>query len=393
MKRIVALFLTVLIFLFTGCSAQQQNAKTTTIVETETTTMDLTNHNLDFKGLNDPELLTYVDDCIYTDLNNSLDNNSYSVYDIDTVFISKEALEETIYNSQENIYFGYKLSELEGLFKDDKYVFTLGEDGVTTVKAHEDYEESFEKTIIKNVAMGTGVIFVCVILSVATAGVGTGAVSVIFAASANTATQFALSSALFGGVTSGIITGIQTGSFDQALKAAALSGSEGFKWGAITGAVVGGGQEALALYKAKKAADAASSISNAIPSPLDAEIAALAKYGGKQQVSYINGQEVPCGTLGSTRPDIVRTVNGHLEAIEVKRFDLSNQSSVDSLCRSLTKEVSDRVAHMPAGTTQRVVLNVAGRGYTKAFVNAKIAEIQSYLSSVYAKMPIDIMGL
>ena len=31
---------------------------------------------------------------------------------------------------------------------------------------------------------------------------------------------------------------------NEALDAAALTGSEGFKWGAITGAITGGGEEA-----------------------------------------------------------------------------------------------------------------------------------------------------
>ncbi|MCR5305366.1 MAG: hypothetical protein K6E36_02550 [Oscillospiraceae bacterium] len=42
-------------------------------------------------------------------------------------------------NSQENVYFGYTLSELEQQFEGTKYVFTVNDEGQTTVKAFEAY--------------------------------------------------------------------------------------------------------------------------------------------------------------------------------------------------------------------------------------------------------------
>lgn len=74
----------------------------------------------------------------------------------------------------------------------------------------------------------------------------------IFAVSATTAETMALSSAAFGGISAGIIRGIQTGDFNEAIEAAALSGSEGFKWGAIIGAVLGGTGKAFSLKAATK---------------------------------------------------------------------------------------------------------------------------------------------
>ena len=56
-----------------------------------------------------------------------------------------------------------------------------------------------------------------------------------------------LSSGLFSGVSAGVVTGMETGDFDEAMKSAALAGSEGFKWGAITGSVTGGAGEVIAL--------------------------------------------------------------------------------------------------------------------------------------------------
>ena len=106
--------------------------------------------------------------------------------------------------------------------------------------------------MLKNVAIGTGVILVCVTVSAVSAGIGAPAVSMIFAASATTASSFAVSSAVFGGVSAGVVRGIETGDFHEAMEAAAVGATEGFKWGAISGAIVGGGGEAFQLMKATK---------------------------------------------------------------------------------------------------------------------------------------------
>lgn len=71
--------------------------------------------------------------------------------------------------------------------------------------------------------------------------------SVIFAASAKSATTFALSGTLISGITTGIVTGYTTGDFDAALDAGLMAGSEGYKWGAVTGAITGGTAKAFGL--------------------------------------------------------------------------------------------------------------------------------------------------
>ena len=201
-----------------------------------------------YQSLNNPELLRYVQDTVYADLVKELDSSDYFVENVEAIYISKEYIEELEYNSKENVFFGYTLSELDEQFQGTRYVFTLGEDGTTTVVPFEEYDDTYDK-VLKNVAIGTGVILVCVTVSVATGGAAP-AVSMIFAASAKTGTAFALSSGVFSGVTSAFVTGIQTKDFDAAIKAGALSGSEAFKWGAISGAVAGGASEAVALHGA-----------------------------------------------------------------------------------------------------------------------------------------------
>ena len=182
----------------------------------------------------------------------SLDSEEYIVENVSAVYISKEYLEEVAFNSQSNVYFGYTLAELDELFQGTRYIFTLSDDGTTTVKELEEIEDVSTETMLKNVAIGTGVILVCVTVSAVSAGVGAPAVSMIFAASATTASSFAVSSAVFGGVSAGVVRGIETGDFHEAMEAAAVGATEGFKWGAISGAIVGGGGKAFQLMRATK---------------------------------------------------------------------------------------------------------------------------------------------
>lgn len=202
----------------------------------------------EFYSLNDPELLNYVEDNVYDGLLTTLPENQFFVENVETKYISKEYLEELAYNSKENVFFGYTLSELDSQFMGRRYVFTLGEDGKTVVKAFDSYDATYEKAL-KNVAVGTGVILVCITVSSLTVS-SAPAVSMILAVSAKTGAKMAVSSGAIASISSGIITGIETGDMEQALKAAAENGSEAFKWGAISGALAGGATEGIGLYGA-----------------------------------------------------------------------------------------------------------------------------------------------
>ena len=230
--------------------------------------------NFNTTYLNNPALFEYLESTVYQSLIENL-SDDYIVEEVNTVYLSKEYIANLTFNSQENIYFGYTLSELDAHFKGQKYIFTLGENGQTVVKPFEKYDDTFDK-IIKNVAIGTGVILVCVTVSVVTGGAGLPAVSMIFAASAKTATIMALSGAASGAVISGAIEGVVTHDFDKAMKAAALGASEGYKWGAITGAVAGGLKEGIALK-------------NATSSGLTMNEAALIQKESKYPIDVIKG--------------------------------------------------------------------------------------------------------
>ena len=205
---------------------------------------------VEFSGLDDENLQRYLRDTLYTALVEDLDSDQYYVENVDTKYISKEYLKELAANSKENIYFGYTLSALEQQFQGTKYIFTVGDDGHTIVHAFEDYDDTYDQ-VVQNVAIGTGVILVCITVSAVTGGVAP-TVSMVFAVSAKTAAGAAVSGGAIGGSMAGISTAISTGDVSKAIDAAALGGSEGFKWGAIVGAVTGGAGEFSALRGATR---------------------------------------------------------------------------------------------------------------------------------------------
>ncbi len=346
----------------------------------------------DFYGMNDPALLQYVEDTVYAGLVDEFNSEDYVIENVHAIYYSEDYLQEVAYNSKSNIFFGYTLAELDEQFQGERYVFTLGDDGQTIVAPFEDYDDTYEK-VIRNVAIGTGVILICVTVSVVTGGLGAAPISMIFAASAKTGAIMALSSGAISAVAAGTITGIQTHDKDQALKAAALQGSESFKWGAIVGAVTGGISEANQLRNAAKAIDELIA-DPATPEWRRAELRALKQFTGREQVSYLAGEEVPFSTPGATRPDVVRNVGNHIEAIEVKYYNLESPASLNTLYSELEREVSARVVNLPANSTQRVVLDVTGRNFSTETITTVTETIQSKLFSIYgSNIPVDIVGL
>lgn len=254
MKRIIALLLAMTMVL-TGCSrTQNPSTEPTTdpITDVVPVLAEWIEVQPEFDSLSEENLLIHVENLVYRETVQALNSEEYVVENVSAVYISKEYLEEVAFNSQSNVYFGYTLAELDEIFQGSRYIFTLGDDGNTTVQELQAIDDNATETMLKNVAIGTGVILVCVTVSVVSAGVGAPAVSMIFAASATTAKAFAISSAAFGGISAGVVRGIETGDFEEALEAAALGTTEGFKWGAISGAVIGGSSEAFLLKSATK---------------------------------------------------------------------------------------------------------------------------------------------
>lgn len=400
MKRVIALLLAMLMTL-TGCTqqtVQNQTPETITPVEAETSSVPTTKTEQaieqdvpvfakdaepNFATLSDPSLLQYVEDNIYSDLVAQFDSEDYIVESVNAVYVSEEYLEEVAYNSKANVYFGYTLEELDAQFQGTRYIFSLGENGETVVEEFAGYDDTYGR-VIKNVAIGTGVILVCVTVSVVSGGVGApAAVSMIFASAAKTGTIYALSSGTISAVAAGTITGIQTGDFEEAKKAAALVGSESFKWGAIIGVITGGTTKAVELYRS----------ANTIPTPRDSELTVLDRTkNSTEQVSFLDGQEVPMNTPGATRPDVVvKNANGTVKAIEVKNYNLAQSSNRNTLLNELERQVTSRASNLPAGSTQEIVLDVRGRGFSDELIDATITAIHKRLANIYPDIPITIL--
>ena len=200
----------------------------------------------EFTGMNNPELLEYTEDEIYSSLVTNLSDEEYYVQEVSAVYISKEYLEELEYNSKTNVFFGYSLEDLDAQFKGTRYAFTLGDEGETVVRPFEAYDDSY-KIMLKNVAIGTGVILVCVTVaaitknpaSLAAAGKTVKIIYAISSKGATTGVVRAVQMAGAGGITSAVIEAIQHGNWDEVKKAGLLGASKGFKFGAIFGTVEG----------------------------------------------------------------------------------------------------------------------------------------------------------
>lgn len=95
-------------------------------------------------------------------------------------------------------------------------------------------------SFVAKYAVGTGVILICVVLNVATAG-GTTPVTCFIAGAADASVKMATRGAAFGAATKAIITAIKSdGNFEDSLYGALEGSADGYMWGAIYGAITGG---------------------------------------------------------------------------------------------------------------------------------------------------------
>lgn len=409
MKKILALLLSCTVLLY-GCAVNQTagtSSESTVIITTEATepssetteptAVEITENTIEGMlsaedymehinqlSVNDPVLLNYYEDTVYAELEELFHSDDYSVESVEAVYISKEYLEELAYNSQENLYFGYKISDLDEAFKDEKYIFTIDDNGCQTVRAFEPYEPYDYSEIIKNAAIGTGIVVVCVTVGVVAGAAGAATVSAVFITAATTAVEFGITSAIISGATNAITTGIETKDVEATFNAYVEGVAEGFKDGAIFGAVFGGVSESISIAKAAKPLKSAYKTGDRRLIGEAGEKYAQEFFKGETQVSYLNGEIVPRGTLGETRPDIVQKFSdGTVKAIEVKSYDLKNPQAVNSMKYELKRQVGERVINLPEGSTQEIVLVTKGRNYSSKFIKSIIEDLQKNLFDVY----------
>lgn len=246
MKKILSLFLACCLCAGPLSAEVQQPAAAKTVVPPETETEKVVP--------SDPRYLEELKEAVAAEVAKQLDPQKYKVESVEVRYLPQEYLEELQFNARENVYFGHTLSELDALFQGEKYLFTLGDDGKTRVEKFTPYDDSYDR-MLKNVAVGAGVIVVCVVVA-GVAAVTAGTTSLVFVlavSAAENAIRAAVMSALVGCLLDGALESWQTRDMEKALKACAMGASEGVKWGAITGAASGGiGKGMVILRNVKK---------------------------------------------------------------------------------------------------------------------------------------------
>jgi hypothetical protein len=185
--------------------------------------------------LNDYNYLDYLENSVHAEFLN-LAGSEENIINIEAIYYSKEYLEECEYNSKENIYFGYTLSELDAQFMGERYFFTTGEDGKTTVKVYEAYNDEFDE-VVKSMAKSYGVVLLVATVKVAV-GVCTGQTVRVVIGLAKDVIVEALKSGAVEGILKGMTKGIQSGDFQEGLKEGVLEMHEGLAWGAIVGTIL-----------------------------------------------------------------------------------------------------------------------------------------------------------
>ena len=201
---------------------------------------------IEYAMLVDPTGEELIEEEVYDQISSTLKGN-YKI-DVQAFYESKEAIEEGLYNSKETEYFGFLVSEVDAQFEGTPYVFCVDETGKTVVKEFVPYDDVWGK-VLKNVAIGGGVIFVCVTLTYLTAGGAAPALHMIFTAATKDAVKYGFRSALAMGIRGIIAKYAETGNIEEALTSGAMEASEGFKWGVIGGAIKGTAAESIKLYK------------------------------------------------------------------------------------------------------------------------------------------------
>lgn len=121
-NRSLRLLLLACSLLLSSCSqstGQRVSSKTEIGSQAEDTLAGLNEFHAiipEYNNLNDPDLLRYVEDSIYAEAVNNLDDG-YFVQNVSAVYVSREYLKEVSYNSKSNIFFGYTLAELDEQFQ------------------------------------------------------------------------------------------------------------------------------------------------------------------------------------------------------------------------------------------------------------------------------------
>ncbi len=101
--------------------------------------------------------------------------------------------------------------------------------------------------------------------------------------------------------------------------------------------------------------------------------AELEGFGFQEQKSYLAGKEVPYGTRGSVRPDLV-SENLKL-TVDVKNYNVATPQGRYNLVQDVIEQVPTRAANLPAGTRQGLILDIRGQTVSEKLLDAMIKRI------------------
>jgi hypothetical protein len=113
----------------------------------------------------------------------------------------------------------------------------------------------------------------------------------------------------------------------------------------------------------------------------------LEGQGFRPQVSFQNGQEVPYGTRGSSRPEYYTPGS----SIEVKNYNVESARGRASLIRSISRQAIERAGNLPAGTSQSVLIDVRGQNISRNDMNAMINRIVQRSNGALQRSDINVM--
>ncbi len=95
----------------------------------------------------------------------------------------------------------------------------------------------------------------------------------------------------------------------------------------------------------------------------------------RPQRSFIRGIRAQYGRKGSTRPDFYNPRTR--QAVEVKNYDLSTSENRQRLYRTIGKQLRKRSENLPAGATQKVILDIRGQIVDPAVLRRLTSNIRS----------------
>ena len=119
-------------------------------------------------------------------------------------------------------------------------------------------------------------------------------------------------------------------------------------------------------------------------------------YDLDKKSDYVLGENSPSesaaiGTLTIGGNVKVSSDVNSFPAYEVTNGNLAQSSNRHTLYTELERQVKDRLANLPSGSTQEIVLDVRGRGFTDELIENTIAAIRNRLANIYPDIPITVL--